>query len=100
MKAFNNDSVRLVRIERGVYKKGDNAYVDYTQFGGPEKNMSALPVTASFGKMLSKPETFKDVKGQVTADYQSACETKWVDELRKKYKVEIFQDVLSTVNKH
>ena len=100
VKALNNDSVRLVRIERGVFKKGDNAYVDYTQFGGQEKNMNNFPVTASFGKMLTKPETYKDVKGQVTSDYQNACEKIWVETLRKKYKVEIDQTVLSTVNNH
>lgn len=100
VKAFNNDSVRLVRIERGVFKKGDNAYVDYTQFGGPEKSMNAFPATASFGKMLTKPETYKDVKGQVTSDYQSECEKNWVESLRKKYPVEIDEKVLSTVNNH
>ncbi len=100
VKQLNNDSVRLVRIERGVYKKGDNAYVDYTQFGGAEKHINAFPVTASFGKVLSKPETYKDVKGQVTSDYQNECEKIWVEGLRKKYPVEIDEKVLSTVNNH
>ena len=27
-----------------------------------------------FGKKLKKPETYKDVKGQVTTDYQQECE--------------------------
>lgn len=100
VKELNNDSVRLVRIERGVFKKGDNAYVDYTQFGGAEKHINAFPVTASFGKMLSKPETYKDVKGQVTADYQTEREKQWVEELRKKYTVTIYKEVLPTVNNH
>lgn len=99
-KEFNNDSVRQVRIERGVFKKGDNAYVDHAHFGGPEKHMGNYPSTAVFGKMLTKPEVYTDVKGQVISDYQSVCEERWVKELKKKYKVEIDENVLSTVNNH
>ena len=40
------------------------------------------------------------MRGLVTADYQDLLEKNWVDELRKKYKVEVNKDVLKTVNNH
>lgn len=50
-------------------------------------------------KMLKKgPESYTDMKGQVTADYQNYLEKIWVQNLNKKYPVEINKDVLKTVN--
>lgn len=49
--------------------------------------------------MLKKgPESYTDMKGQVTADYQNYLEKIWVQNLNKKYPVEINKDVLKTVN--
>ena len=63
--------------------------------------MKDYPYTATYGKLLKKgPETYKDVRGPVTADYQNYLETAWIKELRDKYSVEIDQEVLKTVNNH
>ncbi len=99
--AFNNDSVKLVRIERGIFKKGDNKNVDALVFkSGEVKPMKDFPETDVFGKNAKKPRTYKDVKGQVTTDFQNAEEKKWVEELRAKYPVEIYDNVVDTVNNH
>jgi peptidyl-prolyl cis-trans isomerase SurA len=101
VKAFNSDSVKNVRIERGIYKKGENKYVDYLVFkSGEEVHLKDFPYTTVCGKKAKKPRTFKDVRGQVTTDYQNELERKWIEGLRLQYKVEIYNDVLSTVNNH
>jgi peptidyl-prolyl cis-trans isomerase SurA len=101
VKAFNNDSVKNVRIERGIYKKGDSGYVDYLVFKtGEEKHMKDFASTAVYGKKCKKPRNYKDVKGAVTTDYQNRLEKEWVESLRSKYKVEVDESVLSTVNNH
>lgn len=98
---FNNDSVKLVRLGKGVYKEGDNSYVDYLVFKkGEKKELKGFPYTDVYGNLLKKPRTYLDVKGQVTTDYQSKLEKEWIEELRNKYTVEIDESVLSTVNKH
>lgn len=99
---FNNDSVKMVRIERGIFKKGDNANVDALSFktGAELKPMKDYPETGIFGKQAKKPRSYKDVKGQVTTDYQNQEEKKWVEQLRAKYPVEIYEDVVKTVNNH
>lgn len=98
---LNNDSVKLVRIERGIFKKGDNANVDALSFKqGEVKPMKDYPETILFGKQSKKPRSYKDVKGLVTTDFQNQEEKKWVEQLRGKYSVEIFDDVVNTVNNH
>ena len=62
--------------------------------------MKMYPVTAVYGKKLKKPATWTDVRGEVISDYQTACENEFVRKLREKYKVEVYEDVLKTVNKH
>jgi len=101
-KEFNNDSVTSVKIVKGLYVQGDNNIVDKLIF--KDKNAAIdekLPVIFVSGKKLKKmPECFTDVRGQVTADYQNYLEKLWVDNLNRKYPVEIHEDVLKTVNKH
>ena len=43
---------------------------------------------------------YEEVKAAVTADWQDELEKRWVDALRKRYDVVIYDEVLKTVNKH
>lgn len=98
---YNNDSVKVIRIERGIFKKGDNANVDALVFkSGEVKPMKDYPETDIFGKTAKNPRSHKDVKGQVTTDFQNEEENKWVNELRKKYPVEVYDNIVKTVNNH
>ncbi len=101
--AFNSDSLVQVRMIRGPFTLGKNAYADYYAFGEGERpdSVAKFPVTAAIGKLQKKgPDTYEDVRGEVTADYQSQLEKMWVSELRKRYSVVLYPDALATVNKH
>ena len=98
--ALNTDSVKVVRIERGLFKQGDNATIDRLGFGDKTKEVKpqkSFPATGVYGKKIKKPRTYKDVKGQVTADYQSELEHAWIEGLRKKYEVVVYDEVVKTV---
>ena len=96
------DSVRTVRVEVGIFAVGDNAWVDSLVFGQGDggKLRHGFVTVDTVGEVIEAPETYKDVKGLVTADYQKHLEEKWVKSLRKKYKVKVDKDVLKTVNNH
>lgn len=99
---FNNDTVIRIRVEKGIFKQGDNSLIDKNEFGADVtvKETKGYPYDATYGKKLSQPEEMEDVRGQVTSDYQNKIEEEWVKALRKKYKVVVNRDVLATVNKH
>ena len=102
-KTFNNDSTIRIRVEKGIFKKGDSTLVDRDVFKQKVKTtpMKDYPFDATYGKILKKgPEEYTDVKGLVTADYQDMLEKEWVKELRKKYTVTVDKEVLKTVNNH
>lgn len=99
---FYVDSVYTIRLEMGVFAVGDNPWIDNKVFGQGEgghlkRGYEQMDVV---GVLLDKPQTYKDVKGLVVNDYQRYLEEKWLKVLRKKYKVEIFDEVLKTVNNH
>lgn len=100
---FNKDSV-MVRMDKRLFVKGDNANVDALAFkvkGKEVRPLDGFPYVGHVGKVLrTGPAKWTDVSVKVVQDYQKAQEDKYVENLRKKYPVVIFEDKLSTVNNH
>jgi Parvulin-like peptidyl-prolyl isomerase len=90
-------SVSYVRVEKGLFKKGDNAFVDEVVFktgkAQPTENFGDFFVV---GKMLNAPESYLDVRGQVITDYQDYLEAEWLKKLNEKYPVVLYKDVIFT----
>ncbi len=102
-KAFNNDSIIRIRVEKGLFKKGDNALVDREVFkvsGVQVDSVKGFPIDATYGKLLKKPKDYTDVRGLVVADLQDEMMRLWVADLRRKYSFVVNEEVLKTVNKH
>ena len=100
---FNKDSI-MVRVERRVFKKGDNANIDKLAFKVKDAELKPVknyPYVGVFGKVLKKgPAEWTDVSNQVISDYQRLKEDEFVADLRKRYTFEIDEAVLETVNNH
>lgn len=98
--AFNKDSV-TVRMERRLFKKGDNPNVDVLALKDKSVEMTPIegyPYAGVIGKKLKKgPSDWTDIGNQVVTDYQREREDEFVAQLRKRYPVEIHEDVLKTV---
>ena len=99
---FNPDSIIRIRVEKGIFKPGDNATIDKMVF---KQTVSAkvnpdYPIDAVFGKKVKRPDDYTDVRPQVVEDLQDYLEQEWVADLRRRYQVEVNKEVLKTVNKH
>lgn len=102
---FNPDSVIRIRVEKGLFQKGDNPTIDRLVFKVPntsvQPGLADYPIDAVYGKKLKKyPEDYTDVRAQVIADYQDMLEKEWIASLRRRYPVQINHEVLKTVNQH
>jgi hypothetical protein len=90
-----------VEVECGLFVPGDNHYIDRLKFGKEDTTVPTHRYVKTIGRMLKKgPQEFQDVRGPVVSDYQNYLEKQWIEELRGKYKVEINEQVLKTVNDH
>ena len=97
---FNNDSVLRIRVEKGIFKQGDNKIVDkniYKDKDAKIREIKDFPYTGTFGKLLKAPEEMDDVRALVVSDYQEIKEQEWLEELKKRYPAVINEDVLNTI---
>lgn len=100
-KTINRDSTQVFVTGPYLAKQGENRYIDFAVFGkGDVKGPARFPIVETYGKLLKKPSSYLDVKSLVISDYQDVMMKAWLEELRAKYKVEIHEDVLATVNNH
>jgi len=96
----NNDSVKFVTIEHGLWAKGKNTAVDQYGFKvkGVEYKNDKKPVVILVGKIQKAPMEYKDERGKVTSDYQDELEKAWVGELREKHQVVVNQEVFDNLH--
>jgi peptidyl-prolyl cis-trans isomerase SurA len=87
------------RMEYGLFQIGKNKYVDKQIFKcGSFEPLSDYPYTFVMGKKLKVPDSYKDVRDKVVKDYLDYQDRHWNDVVKHKYKVEINEEVLKTVN--
>ena len=89
-------------IASGRFSRNDNEYVDAVRW---KKGVYVLRGEGDCRIVQIKaiippvPRELHEVRGQVTADYQSYLEKQWIDALRRKYPVRVDRDLLKTIVK-
>lgn len=83
----------------GLYTKEDKNSLISTMdwapgIGSTEKKDNKIRFAVITAIIQPQPKTLKEAKGMVISDYQNYLEQEWIKELKSKYKVEVFKDVL------
>ncbi len=99
IREFNKDGKAQIKITKGLFEKGTNPIVDKLAFKtGTMKVDSLFPEVYLSGKNLKyTPESYTDIRGEITADFQNYLEEEWVKSLKERFKVEINEEVLHSV---
>lgn len=100
VKVLRRDFGKVLKVDRVLVAKGENAMVDSEMFGGVKAKTSSNKYSLYFtvgGKILPQPEEVADVRGLVIADYQNYLEKKWIEELKAKYPVKINRKVYKKI---
>lgn len=98
---LNKEGLQMLVTGPYLCKAGENPYVDQYIFKkGEAPKKEAHPYSGVYGKKLSQPKSWKDVKSLVVNDYQEKIEKEWVDSLRKAHTFSVDQEVAKTINKH
>ena len=101
--AIQRDSIPAAFVRKGFYQKGDNNFVDQTEWKVGVRNEIPSTVDQSTTivciREVHQPEqkTLKEARGLVTSDYQVELEKKWVQSLKERYPVKINEKVLDKV---
>lgn len=103
--AIQRDSINYAFVRKGYYQKGDNQFVDQTEWKVGVRN--EIPSTVDQSTTIvcirevrkPEPKTLKEARGLVTSDYQVELEKKWVQSLKERYPVKINEKVLDKIRK-
>ena len=99
LNGLNSVYAESYQMEYGLFQIGKNKYIDKLIFKcGSFEPLSEYPYTFVMGKKLKAPDSYNDVRGKVVKDYLDFQERSWNDVIKHKYKVEINEEVLKTVN--
>ena len=98
LEKLNKKNKNAVSWERKKFSKGENADVDKME----QKPYSFVElkdnVILEFKQVLvPEPKLLHECRGLVISDYQKVLEDEWIKELRKKYKVQVDNSVLTTI---
>lgn len=90
-KAKESDATLRASVETGVFKVGDNVYVDHLAFKGkhlPLPAMGEQNVHVAVGKVHKRrPKNFREDLSVIERDYLASTSTSAARELQKKYSV-------------
>lgn len=102
---ISRDSIPQINMRKGFFQKGDNQFVDQTEW--KKGAVKEIPSTVDKTTVLvvveevrgPEQKTLGEAKGLVTSDYQAELEQQWMERLRQKYPVKVNQSVLEKVRK-
>jgi peptidyl-prolyl cis-trans isomerase SurA len=101
LSTINKNSQLNLKIEHGKFTKGENEGVDKAAGKiGISENMviNKQVVFVNVEKNLApENKSLAEARGIVTADYQNVLEKEWLDGLKKKFKVEVNESVVSSI---
>lgn len=101
-----NDSTELSIIQSGQFEKGEEKIVDtmFEMYQNAKIHAGEYIVQQDNNRVLflnkylkPQPKPLAEIRGLITAEYQNYLENEWIKELREKYEVTIYEDVLSTI---
>lgn len=88
-----------------LYEKGQNEWVDQVEWKKGKvsdfiKHDDGTVSLVRINKMVAPTnKELKEVRGYVVADYQAELEKAWIEELKKKYPIEVNKKVLKSIYK-
>lgn len=103
LKAINTTSQLDLQIEDGIFAKGENDVVDKaagTAVGALSADIDAdksVNIVRINKQLAPQPKSISEARGLITADYQNFLEKQWLENLHKKYTVNINKDVLDSI---
>jgi peptidyl-prolyl cis-trans isomerase SurA len=102
-KIAEKDSSFTLEIAQHKYSKGESDIIDSLEWKQGVTTVDMVEDTCRLiyvnGIIPPEPKLLEEAKGVITADYQNYLEDKWIEELHKKHKIVVNEDVLNSMIK-
>jgi len=95
---LNEIDNKYLKIEKDTYSKGESPIIDKVVWNIKRK----IPEERRFHivegeKIDPQPKSLEEARGQILSDYQDYLEKQWIKKLRKKYTIEVHEEVLKQI---
>ena len=101
LKKINTDSIPALRIQSKYFLHKENSLIDNVPWSKaitPDQVIdSSVVFVVVRGVVQPTPKSLREAKGMITADYQNELEKEWIEQLRKKYPVNVNRDVFESL---
>lgn len=98
---INESSQLNLELEQGKYEGGANSFIDQSTWTVGVKKPKAIGgkfgVVEVVNVLPPGAKTIKEIRGQVTSDYQDFLEKEWVSSLQNEYPVKINREPLKLI---
>lgn len=98
---INESSQLNLELEQGKYEGGANSFIDQSTWTVGVKKPKAIAGKFGIVEVVNVlppgAKTIKEIRGQVTSDYQDFLEKEWVSSLQNEYPVKINREPLKLI---
>lgn len=98
---INESSQLNLELEQGKFEGGANSFIDQSTWTVGVKKPKAIEGKFGIVEVVNVlppgPKTIKEIRGQVTSDYQDFLEKEWVSSLQNEYPVKINREPLKLI---
>ena len=95
---LNKKSADNVLVQQGLFTKGMHSVVDLVNqkigVGPTDRGQQKIRFAVVTSVLPPAPKKLEEARGQIISDYSGFLETKWVEELKAKYPVNVNLEVL------
>jgi peptidyl-prolyl cis-trans isomerase SurA len=95
---LNKKSADNVLVQQGLFTKGMHSVVDLVDqkigVGPTDRGQQKIRFAVVTSVLPPAPKKLEEARGQIISDYSGFLETKWVEELKAKYPVNVNLEVL------
>ena len=101
---INKSNPKDLKIDSASFSKNENKAIDAIKWIANEKPVdvnidSTIKFVIVYKVLAPQPKTLDEAKGIITADYQDYLEKQWITDLKKKYVVNVNNDIFNSLVK-
>ncbi len=96
---LNKTNALNLTVKKGKFERGENTAADSLKWEKGTQKISDLKFAIVRSVTPSQPKLLSEARGTFTSEYQSFLEKEWIQELRKKYPIQVNEEAVKSIIK-
>ena len=97
LSVLNKTNALNVSVKKGKFERGENTSIDSLKWVKGTQKISDTRFAIVRNVIHSQPKLLSEARGTFTSEYQNDLEKQWIKELREKYPIRVYEDVVKSI---